>query len=49
MSNKLKRKAKPYKAPLNVSNFAVQQISNITGAKVESLKFWCTAREKEYE
>ena len=49
MSNKLKRKAKPYKAPLNVSNFAVQQISNITGAKVESLKFWCAAREKEYE
>ena len=49
MSNKLKRKAKPYKAPLNVSNFTAQQMANITGSKVDSLKFWCANREKEYE
>ena len=49
MSNKLKRKAKPYKAPIDVTNFSVQQISKLTGAKVESIKFWCSAREKEYE
>lgn len=49
MSSKLKRKAKPYKAPLNVSNFTTQQMANITGAKVDSLKFWCATREKEYE
>ena len=49
MSNKLKRKAKPYKAPIDVTNFSAQQISKLTGAKVESIKFWCSAREKEYE
>ena len=49
MSSKLKRKAKPYKAPLNVSNFNAQQMANITGSKVDSLKFWCENREKEYE
>ena len=49
MSNKLKRKAKPYKAPLNASNFTAQQMANITGSKVDSLKFWCANREKEYE
>lgn len=49
MSNKLKRKSKPYKAPLNVSNFTAQQMANITGSKVDSLKFWCANREKEYE
>ena len=49
MSNKLKKKAVPYKAPIDVTNFSVQQISKLTGAKVESIKFWCSAREKEYE
>lgn len=49
MSNKLKRKAVPHKAPVDVTNFSVQQISKLTGAKVESIKFWCSAREKEYE
>lgn len=49
MSSKLKRKAKPYKAPINLSNYTVNQISSETGAKVESLKFWCREREKEYE
>ena len=49
MSNKLKKKAVPYKAPLNVSNFTAQQMANITGSKVDSLKFWCANREKEYE
>ena len=49
MSNKLKKKAVPYKAPIDVTNFSAQQISKLTGAKVESIKFWCSAREKEYE
>lgn len=49
MSNKLKRKAIPHKIPVDVTNFSVQQISKLTGAKVESIKFWCSAREKEYE
>ena len=49
MSNKLKKKAVPYKAPIDVTNFSAQQISKLTGAKVESIKFWCANREKEYE
>lgn len=49
MSNKLKKKAVPYKSPIDVTNFSAQQISKLTGAKVESIKFWCSAREKEYE
>lgn len=49
MSNKLKKKAVPYKVPIDVTNFSAQQISKLTGAKVESIKFWCSAREKEYE
>ena len=49
MSNKLKKRAVPYKAPIDVTNFSAQQISKLTGAKEESIKFWCSAREKEYE
>lgn len=34
-------------APLNVSNYTVEQIANTTGAKIEYLTIWKNAREEE--
>lgn len=49
MSNKLKRKVKSPQvmAPISVTNYTLQQISNATGTRVESLKIWLREREKE--
>lgn len=33
--------------PANISNYSMQQISNTTGAKIESLKTYLSAREEE--
>lgn len=33
--------------PLNIANYNMQQISSLTGAKVESLMIWKNAREEE--
>ena len=33
--------------PLNVSNYTVQQISKVTGTRVDSLMAWISAREQE--
>ena len=49
MSNKLKRKTKSSTCPMNVTNFTLNQISDLTKCRIDSLKFWCEAREKEFE
>ena len=49
MSNKLRRKVKSSGYPMNVANFTLNQISDMTKCRVDSLKFWCEAREKEIE
>lgn len=33
--------------PLNIANYNMQQISSLTGVKVDSLKVWIAARDKE--
>lgn len=48
MSNKLvKKKGVTYKAPMNVGNMSMSELSKVTGARIDSLKFWCAEREKE--
>lgn len=51
MSNKLKAKKTKQQsfpvAPLNIHNYTIQQISQVTGARVESLKAYLSARENE--
>ncbi|MBR5583906.1 MAG: hypothetical protein IKW21_05205 [Lachnospiraceae bacterium] len=51
MSNKLKAKPKKtmHNAPYNIGNMSMQQLAKVTGCRVDSLKFWCAAREKEME
>lgn len=34
-------------APLNVSNYTIEQIAKASGTKVEMVKMWVSAREKE--
>lgn len=34
-------------APLNVNNYTVEQIAKASGTKVEMVKMWVSAREKE--
>ena len=51
MSSKLKMKNKKpmYNAPYNIGNMSMQQLAKVAGCRVDSLKFWCSAREKEME
>ena len=51
MSNKLKAKNHKtmHNAPYNIGNMSMQQLAKVTGARVDSLKFWTAAREKEME
>lgn len=41
------KEGKATRPPLNISNYTAQQISQVTGVRVESLKAYLSAREKE--
>ena len=46
---KIKSKKSMHAAPYNIGNMSIQQLSKVTGVKVDSLKFWCAEREKDME
>ena len=47
MSSPLKKKKRVSTAPLNLTNYQIDKIAALTGAKIDSLRAWQAERERE--